>query len=98
MIKRNKCLIHLDLSLTGLTEYMLWHISKSLSRARSVVSCHLSGNIGITNTLIEQIHGRIRCKPKFLHRPIGLEVGLNQADKALRTQRGRFKGYDEKLI
>ena len=85
MIKRNKALIHLDLSLTGLTEYMLWHISKSLSRARSVVSCHLSGNIGITNTLIEQIHGRIRCKPKVSHRPIGLEIGLNPADKNLRT-------------
>ena len=44
MIKRNKALIHLDLSHTNLTEYMLWHIGKALSRARSVVSVHLSGN------------------------------------------------------
>ena len=53
IIKRNKNLLHLNLSNTQLTEYMLWHIGKSLSRARSVISCHLSGNQGITPTLME---------------------------------------------
>lgn len=51
MIKRNKSLLHLDLSHTHLTEYMLWNIGKALSRARSVISVHLSGNRGITPTL-----------------------------------------------
>ena len=61
MIKRNKELLHLDLSQTNLTEYMLWHIGKALTRARSVISLHLSGNQGVTPTLIEQLRTRIRC-------------------------------------
>lgn len=44
MVKRNKALIHLDLSQTNLTEFMLWHIGKALTRARSIISLHLSGN------------------------------------------------------
>ena len=65
MIKRNKELLHLDLSQTNLTEYMLWHIGKALTRARSVISLHLSGNQGVTPTLIEQLRIRIRCSPKL---------------------------------
>lgn len=43
-IKRNKNLLHLDLSETNLTEYMIWTIGCSLSRAKSLVSIHFSGN------------------------------------------------------
>ena len=98
MIKRNKALIHLDLSHTNLTEYMLWHIGKALSRARSVVSVHLSGNQGITPTLIEQLQTRIRCRPMRSTEKIGLEVGIDRASPMIRTQRGRFKAHDEHIV
>ena len=80
MIKRNKALLHLDLSHTQLTEYMLWHVGKALSRARSVVSVHLSGNQGITPTLIEQLQTRIRCKQPIPYFKVGLEQGLDLTD------------------
>ena len=50
-IKRNKQLLHLDLTQTNLTEFMLWKIGTALSRAKSLVALHLSGNQGITSTL-----------------------------------------------
>ena len=80
MIKRNKALLHLDLSHTQLTEYMLWHVGKALSRARSVVSVHLSGNQGITPTLLDQLRTRIRCKPPVPYFKVGLENGIDQTD------------------
>ena len=43
-IKRNKQLIHLDLTQTNLTEFMLWKLGSSLSRTKSLVSIHFSGN------------------------------------------------------
>ena len=99
MIKRNKALIHLDLSQTNLTEYMLWHIGKALSRARSVISVHLSGNQGITPTLLKQLHTRIRCRPQLSYRKIGLNVGLNlKGSPMLMTSQGRFKTHDELVV
>ena len=64
LIKRNKSLIHLDLSQTQLTEYMLWKIGVCLSRAKSLASIHLSGNQGVTPTLKELLAERIRSLPK----------------------------------
>ncbi len=61
-IKRNKNLIHLDLSHTQLTEGMLWWIGSTLTRAPSLASLHLSGNPGITSELKRQLQLRIRCK------------------------------------
>ena len=52
LIKRNKQLLHLDLTQCNLTEFMLWKIGASLARAKSLVSLHLSGNQGITPNLI----------------------------------------------
>lgn len=54
-IKRNKNLIHLDLSHTQLTEGMLWWIGSTLTRAPSLSSLHLSGNPGITSELKRQL-------------------------------------------
>lgn len=98
MIKRNKSLLHLDLSHTALTEYMLWHIGKALSRARSVVSLHLDGNPGFTPTLAEQLQTRIRCQPAAPYRKIGLYVGLDADAAGVRTQRGRFRAHDEAVV
>ena len=43
-IKRNKQLIHLDLTQTNLTELMLWKLGSALARAKSLVAIHFSGN------------------------------------------------------
>ena len=50
-IKRNKSLMHLDLTSTQMTEIMLWTVGKALSRAPSLQGIHLSGNPGITPEL-----------------------------------------------
>ena len=77
-IKRNRSLLHLDLSETNLTEFMLWNIGSSLSRAKSLISIHLSGNQGITPALKTLLKQRIRCKPEVLEKnKIGLEKGFN---------------------
>jgi len=47
-IKYNKNLIHMDLSHTGLNEIAIKFIATSLRKARSLVSIHLCGNLGIT--------------------------------------------------
>ena len=43
-IKKNKQLIHLDLTSTNLTEYMIWQLGSSLRRAKSVASVHFCNN------------------------------------------------------
>ena len=99
MIKRNKALLHLDLSQTNLTEYMLWHIGKALSRARSVISLHLSGNQGITPTLLKQLQPRIRCRAQLSYKKIGLNVGIDlTGSPMLNTAKGRFKKHDESIV
>ena len=63
LIKRNKNLVHLDLTQTQLTEHMLWRIGMCLSRAKSLAAIHFSGNPGITPSLKEYLTERIRCRP-----------------------------------
>ena len=50
-IKKNKQLIHFDLTSTNLTEYMIWKIGSALSKAKSVVSIHFSNNQCISPAL-----------------------------------------------
>ena len=76
-IKRNKQLIHLDLTQTNLTEYMLWKLGSSLARAKSLVSIHFSGNQGITPALKHHLLSRIRCKEMPPEYKIGLDIGLD---------------------
>ena len=78
MIKRNRKLLHLDLSCTNLSEYMLWHIGKALSRARSVIAVHLSGNYGVTERLVELLPTRIRCAKKVPDTKISLYTGIDK--------------------
>ena len=100
MIKRNKALLHLDLSQVNLTEYMLWHIGKALTRARSVISLHLSGNQGVTPTLIEQLRTRIRCQPQpqEMSLKIAPNRGIDVHNPMLSTMKGRFRKYDEMVV
>ena len=85
MIKRNRKLLHLDLSCTNLSEYMLWHIGKALSRARSVIAVHLSGNYGVTERLVDLLRTRIRCKPKVPQSRIGLDIGIDKNNRLINT-------------
>jgi len=65
-IKRNRRLIHLDLTCTGLTAKMMEMFGRTLRRSKSLRAIHLSGNPGladpreaerITKYLVERIHG-----------------------------------------
>jgi len=57
---------------------MLWNIGSALSRAKSIISIHLSGNQGITPALKMMLKSRIRCKPEVAKKfHINLEKGFN---------------------
>lgn len=60
-IKYNKCLLHCDLSNTGLSEHAMRAIGASLKRGRSILALHLSGNPGINQELKDYLFQRIRC-------------------------------------
>lgn len=59
-IKRNKNLLHVDLSYTGLSELQLWEFGAALRRAKSMRSIHLSGN-KITKRLVQHLVDRAHC-------------------------------------
>lgn len=63
LIKRNKRLQHVNLTNTGLTEYMILQIGRSLRRAKSLLSIHLCQNPGSTPRAKEYLLQRIRCMP-----------------------------------
>lgn len=52
----------MDLSHTGLNESAIKFIATSLRKARSLVSLHLCGNLGITKEVKSHIFERVRCK------------------------------------
>jgi hypothetical protein len=60
-IKYNRTLQYLDLSHTGLNELGLRAIAIALRRAKSIISLHLSGNVGVTKEIKDYLFGRIRC-------------------------------------
>ena len=76
-IKKNKQLIHFDLTSTNLTEYMIWKIGSALSKAKSVVSIHFSNNQCISPALKQNLFKRISCKNLKPERRIGLDIGLS---------------------
>ena len=76
-IKKNKQLIHIDLTATNLTEYMIWKLGSSLRRAKSIASIHFSNNQCFSEALKQQLFNRISCKELKPERKIGLDSGLN---------------------
>ena len=64
LIKRNKRLQHVNLSGTGLTEYMMLHIGTAMRRAKSLLSIHLCNNPGATDRVRDFLFTRIRCMPE----------------------------------
>lgn len=63
LIKYNKRLMHLNLTNTGLTEYMIVQIGHSIRRAKSLNSVHLCSNPGSTTRVKEFLHKRVKCVP-----------------------------------
>ena len=55
LIKKNKNIQHVNLTATGLTEYMIARIGKALRRTRSLCSIHFSGNPGSTDRVKDYI-------------------------------------------
>ena len=54
-LKHNKNLIHLDLTCTGLSEFIIRAVGTTLRRAASVLAIHLSGNPGLTADNLEYL-------------------------------------------
>ena len=73
LLKRNKCLQHLNLTSTGLTEYMILQIGTSMTRAKSLLSIHFCSNIGSTQRVKDYLWQRIRCMPEqdIIKFPVG---------------------------
>ena len=63
-IKKNKFLIHADLSFTGLSEKQLWYFGRAMRRSFSLRALHLSGNPGITPRLKQYLSERAHCMPE----------------------------------
>lgn len=60
-VQKNKNLIHVDLSNTGLSEKQMWFFGRALRRSKSIRCLHLSGNPGITRRLKDYLCERAHC-------------------------------------
>ena len=64
IIKHNRAMHHMDLTSTGLNDFLIREIGNALRKARSVLCVHLSGNKGIANKENrEWLCERIKCRP-----------------------------------
>lgn len=61
-IKKNKNLIHIDLTNTGLNEKQIWFFGRALRRCKSLRVLHLCGNPGITDRVKEYLATRAHAK------------------------------------
>ena len=104
-IKKNICLIHLDLSNAGLVEKQLWLFGSTLRRSYQLRGLHLSGNPGITSQLKGYLFARARCiKPgpknviDFRHLPSKKKNGERQTeDKYLERLQLTVTNYHKKV-
>ena len=78
LVKRNKQLLHLNLTSTGLTEQMIVDIAVALRRAKSLLSVHLCGNKGVTERSKEFMKIKIRAMPDFVQRNFSVAHILNK--------------------
>lgn len=63
MVKHNLKLQHLNLSYTGMSQYMLLQFGPALRRSRSLLALHLSGNPGLSQDLKSHLHQRTHSQP-----------------------------------
>ena len=52
---KSHVLVHVDLSDCGLTEGMLLELSKTIAQSQSLLTVHLSGNMGLKDEVIRKI-------------------------------------------
>ena len=71
-IKRNKNLVHVDFSHTGLTEKQMWYFGRTMRRSYSLRSLHLSGNPGITRRLKDYLQARAHCSAPVIQNTIDM--------------------------
>ena len=64
IIKKNKSLQHLNLDAIGLNEAMVCMIGKTMRRAKSLLSIHMSYNPGTLPRAIQTVQQTIHAKPK----------------------------------
>lgn len=60
-LRKNKNLVHVDLSHTNLSEKALWYFGKTMRRAKSLRALHLTGNPGITDRVVDYLQRRAHC-------------------------------------
>lgn len=63
-IKRNKQLLHFDLTSTGLTTLIIKEMGSIIRRAASVLCVHLSDNPGLNDENCDYLPKRIKCRPR----------------------------------
>jgi len=64
MIKHSRSLYHIDLTATGLTEFMIHEMGTYLKRSRSLLVIHLSGNTGLSDPNLEYLYKRTISRPR----------------------------------
>lgn len=83
IIKKNKSLLHLDLSSCGLTKFIVQKLGKVLRRAPSLLSIHLTGNFGNFAKLAQSI----KCRPlENIDRFTRIQTYVNELIKSLPPQ------------
>ena len=88
-LKRNKELVHIDLSSTGLTGVMLKNIGTCLRRSMSLCSIHLSDNPGLSEEICDYLVQRIRCRPREdMDRFKRIQDIVNKEPQAQNVQQG----------
>ena len=60
-ISHNRSLLHIDLSDTGLTHFMLLRLGNAMNISPSLLAIHLSGNPGITETQVKRLAAKINA-------------------------------------
>jgi hypothetical protein len=81
LIKFNAKFLHFDLTGTGLTRFMIFHIGKQLKRSRSLLAIHLGANPGLTEETIAYLRGRISARPnEDIERFVRIQQHVKQAN------------------
>ena len=60
-ISHNRSLLHIDLSDTGLTHFMLLRLGNAMNISPSLLAIHLSGNPGITEAQVKRLAAKINA-------------------------------------
>ena len=93
-IKKNSNLLHLDLSHMSIHTEMIKEIGPAMTRAKSMIALHLSGNPGVTKDVKKYFRQRIRTVPKY--RPIHIDHIDRDEMRDLHAHTGHHGGFKPK--